>query len=207
MRSRSVATALAALALVLVPSPARAHTDLVQTDPRDGSRLDATPTSVTLTFNEEVSPELSTFLLSVGDTGNERRSVLTVRRGETPSTLTATVPRDALAAGGADTVWVTTFRVTSQDGHSVDGSVTFRAPGLVGPQGDSSTSPSASGPSSPSAGSDLDAPPPSVPETLDASPASTSAATSTLVIGGITLLGVALGCGWLVRARRRSLDS
>lgn len=213
---RTVAALLAALAVVLVPSIASAHTELVSSDPRNGARLEVAPTTLTLTFNEMISPDLSTVVLSVGDKGDEQRSILPVRQGSTSSTLVADVPPDALPAGDAGTLWVATYRVSSRDGHAVEGEWTFRAPAgdtVADPAATTSTSPAesplaASGtapsaaPSPASSGS-----PPSQPEARDGPTATTSTATSTLVIGGITLLGVAIGCGLLVRARRRALDS
>ncbi len=207
MRTRRVAATLAALTVVLVPSLASAHTELVRTDPKDGSRLDVTPTTVTLYFNDAISPELSTVLLSVGDKGDERRSVLPVRQGRTPSTLTATVPPEALPEGRAGTVWLTTYRVTSRDGHAVEGSIAFRAPAADGSDEDPAAAPTTPGQSSPTLSPQPSSSPQSVPEAVDGPTATTSTTTSTLVIGGITLLGVATGCGWLIRARRRSFDS
>jgi hypothetical protein len=205
---RTVAALLAASAVVLVPSTASAHTELVNSDPRNGARLEVAPTTLTLSFNETISPDLSTVVLSVGDKGDEQRSVLPVRQGSTPSTLIADVPLDALPAGGVGTLWVATYRVSSRDGHAVEGGWTFRAPAgdtVADPLATTSVSPAESplAATSPEPSS----PPQSVPKARDGSAATTSTATSTLVIGGLTLIGVALGCGLLIRARRRALDS
>ena len=208
MRARVALVTFAVLLFTLVPSRAVAHTELVSTDPQDGSRLDVAPTTVTLSFNEAISPELSTVVVSVGAEGDERRSVLDVRQGGTPSTLTAAVPRHDLPDGGVDTAWVATYRVTSRDGHAVEGSFAFRAPADGGPQSaDPSTSPAPLEPAAPSPSPGTSDTPQVESQGVDGSTASTSTSTSTLVIGGIALAGAALGCGLLVRARRRSLDA
>lgn len=193
------ATGLAGLvlaAVILLGAPAQAHTDLLSSDPRDGARLDTAPTALTLTFNEDISPDLSTVVLSVGE---RSLGALTLEQGASPSGLVAEVPVDAVPEGSTETRWVATYRVTSLDGHAVEGTVSFRAPAArVTEQPSPTSTPPGSSPSPTASGST-----PSVPEAVDrSSPA--GSATSTLVIAGLTVIGVAISCGLLVRARRRA---
>ncbi len=61
MKTRRLMLALTVVAVSIISSasPAYAHATLVQSDPADGSALDEAPESVTLTFNETVSPDSS----------------------------------------------------------------------------------------------------------------------------------------------------
>jgi len=61
MKTRRLMLALTVVAASIISSasPAYAHATLVQSDPADGSALDEAPESVTLTFNETVSPDSS----------------------------------------------------------------------------------------------------------------------------------------------------
>jgi methionine-rich copper-binding protein CopC len=55
---------LAVLLLLAVAAPAMAHADLVSSDPADKATLATPPTSVTLTFSEDLDPARSSFRLS-----------------------------------------------------------------------------------------------------------------------------------------------
>lgn len=109
---------LAALATLLLAagfaSAAWAHAALVSVAPASGSVLAAAPKAVELRFNETVTPGAIRLIDGAGRARDDRR----VRAsGET---ISVTMPAD-LPEGTA----VVSYRVISQDGHPVTGSVTF----------------------------------------------------------------------------------
>lgn len=106
-----LATLLCAIAS---PDPALAHAALVGTDPADGALLAASPTHVTLTFSEPVSPLV---LKLVGPDGAAETLSSFKLAGET---VEIENPRP-LAKG----THVLSWRVVSADGHPVGGSLVF----------------------------------------------------------------------------------
>lgn len=109
---------IAGLAMLLsalcLATGASAHATLVSTDPGDGSILALAPKSVRLRFNEAVTP----VVVRVIDAAGRTRDDATVRvAGET---IVITLP-DNLPGG----THVVSYRVTSEDGHPVAGSMVF----------------------------------------------------------------------------------
>ncbi|HVL85131.1 MAG TPA: copper resistance CopC family protein [Pseudonocardia sp.] len=120
---RALALAAATgFALLLGATPALAHTQLVGTDPADGASLDTGPEQVTLTFNEDIPAEFSTITV-VGPDGGEYQTGPVTASGNAVST--------AVGPLGPAGPYEIGFRVVSDDGHPVTGSVTFTltAPG------------------------------------------------------------------------------
>lgn len=204
------AFALACL-LVLVGGvgPAQAHTELVGSSPADGDRLSEPPDRIELTFNEEVRPELATVTVAVAGQPSEQ---LRVERGASASTLVALVPDDLSADGGGVVAWTVAYRVSSDDGHPVEGVLEFQAPAgeVLSPTpsasatSDSATSPSPEASPTGSLGSQATESGISAPEdSTDGSAETSNGSTSTVVIGLIMALGVGAGCAALIRARRR----
>lgn len=104
------------LLIVMGAGVARAHSELVSTTPEDGQVLDAPPTEVTLTFNEDLLPDF----VSVIATDEAGQVVeLTVTGVSGPTAIVSWPPN---APGGE---WRVDYRVVSQDGHPVEGSMTF----------------------------------------------------------------------------------
>lgn len=182
-----LAVVISALALMLAP-PASAHTDLVVSDPADGARLDAAPAEVTLTFNESMSPRLATVTLRIGgaDLGE-----LEVRQGATTSALVATIPEERVPTGRALPTWTISYRVTSVDGHPVEGRLSFRST-LAKDEAGASSAPS----------------PRSAPQSSqrqrEEPESGSSGSAVTVALAGTALVGLALGAVMLLRARRRS---
>lgn len=104
------------LLVVIGAGVAQAHSELVSTTPEDGQVLDAPPTDVTFTFNEDLLPDFVNF---VATDPSGQVLELTVSGVNGP---TATVAWPAEAPGGE---WRVDYRVVSQDGHPVDGSIAF----------------------------------------------------------------------------------
>jgi len=174
---------LLALGIVLVgPAPlALAHADLVLSTPEDGARLATVPDEVELAFSEDLIPE--SVVVSVEDSVG-----LVVRVLE-------------LEVAGADVIvawppgltgpdYAVNYRVVSQDGHPVSGSLTFAVDTPSAP-----TSPSATSPSD--ASSVVAAPTDSEATTTDE--ASNATAIAAIAAG----LGVGIAVGFLYLMSRR----
>lgn len=106
------ATLLAGAAMLLGAGPAAAHAALLSSDPADQSSLSAGPAEVTLTFNEAISPNFAT-LTVVGPDGN-----LWSKGDATVAGPTVAVKVGDLGPAGEYKI---AFRVTSADGHVIDG--------------------------------------------------------------------------------------
>ena len=123
---------LATLLLVLgLVTDASAHAVLVSTEPGDGSVLSQAPKAVRLRFNEAVTPAV----VSLIDAEGRARDDVTVSGvGET---IVITLP-DQLPRG----TQVVSYRVISEDGHPVAGSLVFS----IGAPTGSAANPARAGP-------------------------------------------------------------
>jgi len=111
---RLIACLATLLSVLCFASGASAHATLVSTDPGDGSVLALAPKSVQLRFNEAVTPAV----VRVIDAAGRTRDDVTVR--VTGDTIVVMLP-DNLPRG----THVVSYRVTSEDGHPVAGSMVF----------------------------------------------------------------------------------
>ena len=102
------------LALAFHPSDALAHAALLQSEPADGTVIDAAPKTFRLTFNEAVSPLVLRLLTPAGTTMALQGAVIV------DQALTIPVP-EGLGTG----THVLSWRVVSEDGHPVGGAVLF----------------------------------------------------------------------------------
>ena len=119
-RRRTGILAGAALGLVLaaVPAVALAHTELVSTSPEAGANLDAAPTEVTLTFDDEIKPDGSEFTVTDAD-GAE------VGQGEIDLTV---ADRNVLTGDVTITepgVYTVSWTAVALDGHADSGTFSF----------------------------------------------------------------------------------
>jgi len=101
---------------------AHAHSTLVSTDPADGSTVAVAPARITLTFNEPAKA-LGTQVVVLAPDG---RTVSTGDAVLTDSSVSQAVAGD-LPAG----LYTVQWRVTSADGHPLDGTLTFTATGTT----------------------------------------------------------------------------
>jgi methionine-rich copper-binding protein CopC len=114
---RRVAPIMLAASLVLVPTLALAHTELTSSDPADGSTVSDAPDEVVLTFAAEVDEDASFTVLDpageeVGSGGLDLEVVdRNVLRGQLE-----------VAASGEYTI---AWSVVGEDGHEVEGELTF----------------------------------------------------------------------------------
>lgn len=119
VRFSALSAVVAALALVVAllgAGPAAAHSAAVGSSPENGAQLDRSPGEVSVTFNEDLRDEYGV-LKVVGPDGHFWQ------QGEpTVSGPVISVPVNALGPVGEYKV---NFRVTSADGHPVQGQRTF----------------------------------------------------------------------------------
>lgn len=112
---RSLAALLAALVLVVVGrSPADAHASLVATSPEDGSKIATAPSSVGLTFSEDVD---SAFVAVAAPDGTKVTT-------SDPRITGAEVSAE-LAPSDQRGRFTVAYRVVASDGHPVTGEFTF----------------------------------------------------------------------------------
>ncbi|NDA79298.1 MAG: copper resistance protein CopC, partial [Actinobacteria bacterium] len=117
--SRHVARVLIVLVAIFVaPSMASAHAGLESSDPSPGAYLDVSPERITLTFDEAVTTAFGS--LRVLDTNAAVVVETPLKRGEEKSIAVAEVGQTL-----DDGTYVVVWRVTSSDGHPVQGSFTF----------------------------------------------------------------------------------
>ncbi|NMM17534.1 MAG: copper resistance protein CopC [Cellulomonas sp.] len=119
-RRAVVVLAVAAVAVLVGPGGAQAHNTLASTDPVDGSTVVATPARVTLTFNEPAR-SLGTEVVVTAPDGT------TVSTGE--PVVDGTTVSQAVAGSLPAGVYAVTWRVTSADGHPLEGVISFTATG------------------------------------------------------------------------------
>jgi copper transport protein len=111
---RRLAPILALLLLICFGRDASAHASLASSEPRDGAVLAKAPGKVALHFSENVTAG-AVHLIDAA--GSLRRDAIVEAGGEA---ITLTLPPD-LPKG----TQIVSYRVISQDGHPVSGSVTF----------------------------------------------------------------------------------
>ena len=177
-------------AAALAPSAA-AHSELVSSDPADGASLDAPPTTVSFTFNEPLLPDFVRFIATdpAGETGD-----LPVSAVEGP---TATIDWPAGAPGGE---WTVQYRVVSQDGHPIEGGITFTYAAASPTASPSSPSPSPTSAAPTSATPTSAAPSPSTSPAADTSDGTSGVLIASLAVGAIVIIGVVVA----LVARRRT---
>ena len=175
---------------------ASAHADLVSSSPQDGAVLDAPPTELVFTFNEPLLPDFVRFIATSPD-GQTGDLIIT---GVDGPTATITWP-----AGAAAGDWSVSYRVVSQDGHPIEGGITFS---YAAPEPTASPTTAAPTPE-PTTASPTTASPTSAAPTPTASPtvspaADTGTGTSVWVIIALVAIAIfAIGMIVLV-VRRRS---
>lgn len=166
------------LLFVAIPGIARAHAELESSTPADGEVLSAAPAEVSLTFGEELLPD---FVNVVATDAAGAVTELTVTSIDGP---TATMAWPVDLPGGD---WRVDYRVVSQDGHPVEGSIAFSYP---------ATSPTASPTASPTSATPAPDPtsqsPTPAPTSAEPSPTTTPAADESPTSPGWIIAGVAV---------------
>lgn len=114
--ARTLIPVVAVTAALGAPAVASAHAQLVSSDPPADASLPTAPTRVTATFNEELEPAFAAMTVVGPDQGQWAAGPPEVSGTE------MTMPVRPLGPAGTYTV---NFRVTSADGHVVEGSWAF----------------------------------------------------------------------------------
>lgn len=102
-------------ASLLLAAPASAHATFVGSDPADGTVLTAAPTKVTLTFDDTLEQPGAMTVVGPGGRVDDANAAVTDR------TVSTAVNIGTSAAGQ----YVVTYRVISDDGHPVSGTIHF----------------------------------------------------------------------------------
>ena len=213
-RRAVVVLAIAAVAVLVGAGAAQAHSTLVSTVPVDGSTVATAPERVNLTFNEPAR-SLGTEVVVTAPDGRTISSGDPVLDGSSVSQAVA----GALPAGAYTVTW----RVTSADGHPLEGVFSFTATGATtvgaGPAATVSPTPTPTSAPAPTPSTT----PPSGTASIgpvtraggteigpvvtdqDADGDDWSAGTGLAVAGGAALVGllVVVGIAFLWRRRRR----
>lgn len=116
-RPLTLAASLGAATLLLA-GQAAAHATLVKSNPAANATV-AAPATISLTFNEKLTPAASTFELAMVE-HNMKIAVKTVVSKD-GLTITGT-PKGKLMAGTYKVTW----RAAGADGHPMTGAVTFK---------------------------------------------------------------------------------
>ena len=116
------ATVAACVALLLGAAPAFAHTRLEGSNPADKSNVDSAPDSVSLSFNEDISAEFASMSVVGPDGTNYATGQVSAAGAQVSPAVSPLGPAGAYTIG---------YRVVSDDGHPVQGKVSFTltAPG------------------------------------------------------------------------------
>lgn len=112
------ATGAAALLFVATASTAAAHVEIESSSPAAGANLPTPPTEVTITFNEELDPDESTFAVTDEDNvevGTGEVDLTVADRNVMTGAVTITDPG----------VYLVSYAVTGDDGHLVEGTFSF----------------------------------------------------------------------------------
>ncbi|CAN5561261.1 CopD family protein [soil metagenome] len=109
---------LTAAVLLGAPTTVSAHAALQSSIPASNSVIEASPAAIVLDFDDQI--ELAVASIELFDRNGDTVAIDAPRRGDDETILTASVP--PLADGLYAVIW----RVTSSDGHPVDGSFSFQ---------------------------------------------------------------------------------
>ncbi len=119
----SAALFAVALLTVLAAAPAAAHNSLTSSDPQDGVTLPQAPSEITLTFDDKVIEVGSLISVTAPDGTKVADGDIVIDR-----TIVTQQLLEPLPAGEYEVLW----RITSADGHPIDGEFTFTTETAVG---------------------------------------------------------------------------
>lgn len=131
----------------MLATPASAHAELIGSTPAAGATIDIAPLSISLVFSDDINPQFAAIAVAVG--GSEPVEVLLQVKG---AEVVVDLPVEVVATSSAEpTSWTTSYRVVSQDGHPITGTIDFTvapAPsGAVAPDPSHSPDPTSATPS------------------------------------------------------------
>lgn len=193
------------------PGAASAHSELISSTPADGSRLDAAPAQVVLTFSEDIRPEGALVQVTDGEGLAMTDGKLTL---DGPK---VTQPLSAQLHPGNYTI---TYKVVSADGHPISDAIAFTLSDAAG-TASSSTSTSSTNTSSSTTSAASATPTSSTSSASTSSSASTPAAASPntdaatkdsgpnlgWILGGLALAGLAAAGIFVALRMSRNSDT
>ncbi|WP_112276078.1 copper resistance CopC family protein [Lentzea terrae] len=119
MKRALVAFLFAGAAVLVTAAPAAAHNALISSDPKDKTSLEAGPSTVTLTFDQDVQGGQGINTISVVDANGGHYEV------EGDPTIKDNAVSTKVAALGKAGQYKIGYRILSADGHPVSGELTF----------------------------------------------------------------------------------
>ena len=131
LRTMILIGAVATLITLGLPvGPVAAHTDLEASRPADGADVDGVPAVITLTFGDPIQESFSDVTLSIGQDAPVTLPLVAEDR-----TLSAAVPNaiSTSQAVGVTKTWRVLYRTVAEDGHVIDGSISFAVTGSATP--------------------------------------------------------------------------
>ncbi len=183
---RSIPATLAALLVALVGAGAAlAHAELVTSDPADGAVLDTSPTTITLTFSENLDPAKSSFRL-LGPDG------ATLGTGAATAAKAMTLEPPPLSDGAYTIKWTS---ASADDGDIERGQLTFTVQLAAAslPPSAPPTASTAPSPSAPASIAPTIAPPSTAPSVVAPTPAPSAAPTAPASSTSDVLLPIVIG--------------
>jgi hypothetical protein len=115
---------LAVLAIAVGASPVGAHAELESSDPNDGATMATAPAAISFTFGEQILPEGNAVTLTDVAAGTRLEVGPVEVEGDTVS-----VAWPETSAAGE---FRAAYRVVSEDGHPIDGTISFTVQQAVG---------------------------------------------------------------------------
>jgi methionine-rich copper-binding protein CopC len=106
------------MSLLALPTVALAHVELISSSPAAGADLDTAPTEVTVTFDDELDPDKSSFTVTDADgkvVGTGEVDLTVADRNVMTGTVTITDPG----------VYTVGYTVAGVDGHVLGGAFSF----------------------------------------------------------------------------------
>jgi methionine-rich copper-binding protein CopC len=116
--ARSLLVVVTVAAMLALPASVSAHVELVSSSPTAGANLDTAPTEVTVTFDDELDPDLSSF--SVSDTNGDE-----VGNGEVDLTVADRNVLTGSVSIADPGVYTVAYTVAGVDGHVLEGTFSF----------------------------------------------------------------------------------
>ena len=116
--ARILTAAATIAALLAVPAAVLGHVELVSSLPAVGENLDTAPTEVSVTFDDELDPDLSGFSVTDADgteVGSGEVDLTVAGRNVLTGTVTITDPG----------IYTVSYSVVGIDGHPIEGTFSF----------------------------------------------------------------------------------
>ncbi|GLW96518.1 copper resistance CopC family protein [Microtetraspora sp. NBRC 16547] len=142
MRRLLTVLLLACAPLLGVAAPAQAHNVLVGSDPENGAQVSTAPKRITLNFDQPVRKDFARIAVTGPDGATYEQGEITAKGDSVSIGLAPLGPAGAYVIG---------YRIVSNDGHPVTGTITFTL--TTAGQAAGQPSPSATTPADPSASS------------------------------------------------------